>query len=115
MLGEGVKWFDFLCPFSLKFAALAQLGPSARTSPLARITLNSNSYLGTYPFLPCSSLKVIGQLGSSICELDLSFCQLDLNLGPLEQLCGLQTLIMDNCKLTDRHCLPYLKHLQTLR
>ena len=79
------------------------------------ITLNSNSYLGTYPFLPCSSLKVIGQLGSSICELDLSFCQLDLNLGPLEQLCGLQTLIMDNCKLTDRHCLPYLKHLQTLR
>ena len=72
-------------------------------------------FLGIYPFLPCSSLKVIGQLGSSICELDLSFCQLDLNLGPLEQLCGLQTLIMDNCKLTDRHCLPYLKHLQTLR
>ena len=27
MLGEGVKWFDFLCPFFLKFAALAPLAP----------------------------------------------------------------------------------------
>ena len=37
MLEDGVKWFDFLCPFSLKFAALTRFGPSARTSPLAWI------------------------------------------------------------------------------
>ena len=44
MLGEGVKWFDFLCPFSLKFAALARFGPSARTSPLAPISLFSETW-----------------------------------------------------------------------
>ena len=65
--------------------------------------------------LPSSSLKVIGQFRSTLCELNLSFCLLDHNLKPLEDLFGLQTLVMDNCGITDKHCLPYLHELQTLR
>ena len=65
--------------------------------------------------LPSSSLKDIGQFRSTLCELELIFCQLDHNLKPLEDLFGLQTLVMDNCGITDKHCLPYLHELQTLR
>ena len=65
--------------------------------------------------LPQSSLHILGQLGSTISELDLSFCRLALDLRPLEALLVLQSLTMDNCGLTDAHCLPYLNYLHTLR
>ena len=71
--------------------------------------------IGSLLPLPSSSLKVIGQFRSTLCELNLSFCLLDHNLKPLEDLFGLQTLVMDNCGITDKHCLPYLHVLQTLR
>ena len=73
------------------------------------------SSIGSLLPLPSSSLKVIGQFRSTLCELDLSFCLLDHNLKPLEDLFSLQTLVMDNCGITDKHCLPYLHELQTLR
>ena len=75
----------------------------------------SNIYVGSLLHLPNSSLKVIGQLGSSIRELDLSFCEVGHNLRPLEHLFGLRTLIMDNCGLSDNLCLTYIHCLQTLR
>ena len=65
--------------------------------------------------LPSSSLHILGHLGSTIRELDLSFCPLTFDLRPLEALFALQSLTMDNCGLNESHCLPYLRHLHTLR
>ena len=65
--------------------------------------------------VPVSSLRVIGLLGRNILDLDLSFSLVDVDLRPLEQLFALQTLVLDNCGVLDKHCLPFLYHLHTLR
>ena len=65
--------------------------------------------------VPVSSLRVIGLLGRNILDLDLSFSLVDVDLRPLEQLFALQTLVLDNCGVSDKHCLPFLYHLHTLR
>ena len=47
--------------------------------------------------------------------VDLSFSRLDLDLRPLEQITGLEILILDNCGITDQHDLQAAPTLRTLR